>query len=134
MLRRPIRTSRGSKKQRIFFVLILLLLIGFIILITKSYLSKKALLISPIASTSIQDERNIEILLVDAQIAFVSVSLEQDSYKIKLQDGGDVVLSLKKNLDKQITSLQPILKQLTIEGKKFNRIDFRFDKPLVVYE
>jgi len=110
-------------------------LIALSILLFFPRLTKKALFISPITRNSNQDAKKIETLLINAQISFTSISLSANSsYIIKLQDSGEVVLSLKKNIEKQITSLQPILKQLTIDGKKFNRIDFRFDKPLVVYE
>ena len=135
MQRGTVRTKYVRKKRRLVFVLISLCLIGLIILITLPFFTKKALFISPITRNSNQDAKKIETLLINAQISFTSISLTTNSsYIVKLQDGGEVILSLKKNIEKQITSLQPILKQLTIEGKKFNRIDFRFDKPLVVYE
>ena len=118
-------------------------MIGLVFLIILSQLSKKTLFISPITGINNQDAKKIETLLIDAQITYASISLQADStFVVKIQDGGpaspslggEVILSLKKNIDKQITSLQLILKQLTIDGRKFNRIDFRFDKPLVVYE
>lgn len=135
MQRRTIRPNYIRKKRRIFFILILLLFIGIIVLITLFLLSKKTLLISPVSSNRALDSKKIESLLNDAQIAFAVVSLQDDStYKVTLENGSEIILSLKKNIEKQITSLQPILKQLTIDGKKFNRIDFRYDKPLVDYE
>jgi len=135
MRRRPIRTKYVRKKRPLVFVLILLCLIGLIILVTLPFFTKKALFISPVTRNSNQDAKKIETLLINAQISFTSISLTTNSsYIVKLQDGGEAVLSLKKDVEAQITSLQPILKQLTIEGRRFNRIDFRFDKPLVVYE
>jgi len=135
MQRGPIRSKYGKKKRLIIFVLVTLFLIALIILFFLPRLTKKTLFISPVTRNSSQDARKVETLLLNAQIAFVSVTLEADStYKVVLQNGGEVILSLRKNIEKQIASLQPILKQLTIDGKKFNRIDFRFDKALVVYE
>lgn len=134
-MQRPIRSKHSRKKWRIIFVLLTLLLIGLIVLVSLPYLPKKTLYISPVTKNSSKDAKKIERLLINAQISFTSISLSANSsYIIKLEDGGEVVLSLKKDIERQITSLQPILKQLTIEGKKFDRIDFRFDKPLVVYE
>lgn len=43
----------------------------------------------------------------------------------------EVVISLKKDVASQLASLQVTMSHLTIEGKRFNRIDFRFDKPVI---
>jgi len=134
MQRRP--KGRQSKKKRLLIlVLLAIFLTALSILLFLSHLTKKTLYISPVTKDSSQEAKKIETLLLDVQIAFASISLRADSsYLVMLEDGGEVIISLKKDIKKQIASLQPILKQLTIEGRKFNRIDFRFDKPLVVYE
>jgi hypothetical protein len=134
MQRRP--KGRQSKKKRLLIlVLLAIFLTALSILLFLSHLTKKTLYISPVTKDSSQEAKKIETLLIDVQIAFASISLQADSsYLVMLEDGGEVIISLKKDIKKQIASLQPILKQLTIEGRKFNRIDFRFDKPLVVYE
>ena len=134
MQRRPIRTD-SKKKRLLLLVLLAIFLIALSILLFFPRLTKKALFISPVTTNSNQDAKKIETLLLNAQITFASISLTANSsYIVKLQDGGQVVLSLKKDIGRQITSLQPILKQLTIDGRRFNRIDFRYDKPLVIYE
>ena len=133
MQRRIIR-SQSKKKRLLILVLLAIFLIALSILLFFPRLTKKALFISPVATNSSQDAKKIETLLLEADISFSSISFLDYYYIVMLSDGGQVILSLKKDIEKQITSLQPILKQLTIEGKKFNRIDFRFDKPLVVYE
>jgi len=133
MQRRTIR-RRGKKKKILALVLLAIFLIALSVLLFSPRLTKKALFISPVTRNSNQDAKKIEKLLIDANISFSSISFLGSYYIVALSDGGQVVLSLKKNIEKQIASLQPILKQLTIDGKKFNRIDFRFDKPLVVYE
>ena len=133
MQRRIIR-SQSKKKRLLILVLLAIFLIALSILLFFPRLTKKALFISPVATNSSQDAKKIETLLLEADISFSSISFLDYYYIVMLSDGGQVILSLKKDIEKQITSLQPILKQLTIEGKKFNRIDFLFDKPLVVYE
>lgn len=45
----------------------------------------------------------------------------------------EVILSLQKNITLQIASLQLTIAHLTIEGKRFHRLDFRFDKPIITY-
>lgn len=134
-MQRRIKDRNSRKKRLLLLALSAIFLIVLIRVLFISHFAKKTLYISPVTKNSSQDAKRIERLLIDAQIKFVSISLnEGSSYKVLLEDGEEVVLSLKKDLERQITSLQPILKQLTIDGKKFNRIDFRYDKPLVVYE
>ena len=55
------------------------------------------------------------------------------SFAVTLQDGGEVILSSKKDIGSQLTSLQLVLSRLTIEGKKLKRLDFRFDNPVVEF-
>jgi len=51
-----------------------------------------------------------------------------------LEDGEEVVFSLKKEIQIQVDSLQFILSRSKIEGKRIKKIDLRFDKPVVKYE
>lgn len=135
MQRRLIRSQSKKKKLIIFILITSFLIVVVTALLFLSRLANKTLFISPVSKNISQEIKTIEDLLFDAQIVFTSISLnDNSSYKVLLKDGGEVVISLKKNIERQITSLQPILKQLTIDGRKFNRIDFRYDKPLVVYE
>jgi len=43
------------------------------------------------------------------------------------------MISSKKNIDEQISSLQRILRELTIDDRPFKSIDFRFEKPVVEF-
>lgn len=49
--------------------------------------------------------------------------------------GGQIkmVFDLKKDVERQLTSLQLILHQSKIDEKKLERVDLRFDRPVVVY-
>ena len=44
-----------------------------------------------------------------------------------------VIVSLQKDLTLQIASLQLTIAHLTIEGKQFKQLDFRFDKPVLTF-
>lgn len=77
-------------------------------------------------------DKDVEHLLLQAGIAYASVISSSDYYVVQLSDNHEVLLSSKKDLFSQVASLQVILPRLTIEGKKFTRLDFRFDKPLLV--
>ena len=44
-----------------------------------------------------------------------------------------VVLSEKKPIDSQMSSLQLTIHQLTMEGKDYHSLDFRYDRPVISY-
>ena len=46
---------------------------------------------------------------------------------------GTVILTTSKDIAQQIDSLQLTIRQLTMEGKEFHRLDFRYDKPVISY-
>lgn len=50
-----------------------------------------------------------------------------------LKTGPQVLISLDKDLKKQVDSLQLILERAKIEGKQIEVIDLRFDKPVITY-
>lgn len=76
----------------------------------------------------------INDLLQESGIAFTSVESANDSsYLVNLKDGGQVIITQNKNVQNQISSLQLILSRLTIEGKRFKSLDFRYDKPVVLF-
>lgn len=76
---------------------------------------------------------NLKNLLALKNISFSSISISTDSaYLVKLSSDEEVIFSSKHNLDMQVSSLQLILSRLTIEGKKFIKLDFRFDKPIII--
>jgi len=96
-------------------------------------LFKKKTLITPVVKNSKTEELTLSKLLVSNDIEFVAIDLASDYFNVKLKDGETIYISLKKDVQAQISSLQVILKQLTISGKRFNLIDFRFDKPVIKY-
>lgn len=60
------------------------------------------------------------------------VQLSTNILQIQMEE--KVALSLQKDLDKQLASLQLILEKAKIENKPMETIDLRFDKPVVVYK
>lgn len=80
------------------------------------------------------DTENVQKVLKDNNILFSQVLVLSDlSYEVTIPNNGQVRLSSQKNINKQITSLQRILRELTIEGKQFKIIDFRFDEPIISF-
>jgi predicted PurR-regulated permease PerM len=126
------RTKHGKKKRLAIFVLVALLSAILAIFLYSTYWAKKPLFISPIASNSQKLTKKLEKLLLDSGIDFSSITSQfNSSYMVRLKEDGEAILSLEKDFKKQIASLQAVLKQLTIEGKRLTSIDFRFDKPVI---
>ncbi len=97
-----------------------------------SWFNKKSI-INPIVKNVTWDMSKISKLLIDRNIQFSSINVAFDYIEVKLKDKSSIYISLKKDVQVQISSLQAILKQLTISGKRFSLIDFRFDKPVIKY-
>ncbi|HSX40277.1 MAG TPA: hypothetical protein VLF68_01550 [Candidatus Saccharimonadales bacterium] len=66
-------------------------------------------------------------------VAFSSVTQSGDWYDIELPNSAKVLFSTRKSIQEQIASLQLVTSRLTIEGKKFSILDFRFAKPVIVF-
>ena len=101
-------------------------------------LSQKTPLINPLSSQIENKEKgqeeNITILLEREGYTVDAISQASNSaYLVRLQTGEELILE-EKNYSKQISSLQQIFSQLTMEGKKVARLDLRFDKPVVVFK
>lgn len=59
--------------------------------------------------------------------------IENKKWEMRLKNGESVIFSLEKDIDEQINSLQMILKRFKIEGRQFEKIDLRFEKPVITY-
>lgn len=61
------------------------------------------------------------------------VIMPDGSIELTLGDVTTVFLSPRKDLEKQLASLQQVASQLTIKGKTLKRVDFRFDNIVVSF-
>lgn len=121
------------------FCITFLLLFSLYILVSL----KKSALTSPLGTlgknffhtSSLNDTtKKIEDLLTKNGITFTSANpAENNTTIVTLQDNQQVIFANSKDLEQQIASLQLIMRQLTIEGKRFNRIDFRFNNPVISF-
>jgi len=144
-MRRVSRFTRREREKRRFFLGILLfsvVIIGFFGSLLTMYL-KRPKYISPIPSSSFKQQikavdtqtqtSDITKKLSENHVSYASVIANVDSYDVMLADGSEIIFSMSKNIDNQISSLQLILSHLTIEGKRIGRLDFRFDNPVIVF-
>lgn len=44
-----------------------------------------------------------------------------------------IIISSDKNIHSQMASLQVTMHQLTMEGKEYRSLDFRYDRPVILY-
>ncbi len=94
---------------------------------------KHEVFISPLSKGNSISNNDIEGKLKDAGIPISEIKSNSDSSYEVTYLGGKITISSKKNIDTQISSLQRILRELTIKGKGFKTIDFRFEKPIVEF-
>lgn len=62
-----------------------------------------------------------------------NISLHGNAIVLYVNTTQKVILSVQKDLPAQIDSLQLTISHLTIEGKQFKQLDFRFDKPVLTF-
>ncbi|MEX2013092.1 MAG: hypothetical protein WD967_01680 [Candidatus Levyibacteriota bacterium] len=133
--------NRKNRKNRryIKYVGVLFLLLGIILVLYTSftlanyYLFKKPIL-SPLPKNFKSQNQDIRSILEKEKIKFSEIYTATDSsYLVNLEDGGQAIITPRKNIEEQVRSLQIVLSRLTIEGKRFKSLDFRFDKPVISY-
>lgn len=131
------RNRKDRKYLRYLGLLFILLGVSLVFAAAFIFLSPyifKNPLISPIAQNLKSQNPDIKSILAKEKINVSEVSVATDSsYMVNLVDGGTVIMSPNKDLVEQVHSLQIILSRLTIEGKRFKTLDFRFDKPVVAF-
>ncbi|OGH37967.1 MAG: hypothetical protein A3B44_03365 [Candidatus Levybacteria bacterium RIFCSPLOWO2_01_FULL_38_21] len=133
------RIRKIKRKGRSFFIkialpiLVLLILSALLLYFLPTLSLFKKPIISPLAKNKSSQTPNLETLLKNAKVPFVSISQSADYYIVMLSDGGQIFISSKKDLTSQISSLQLIFNRLTIEGKRIKSLDFRFDKPIIKF-
>ncbi len=126
------RRQRTFKKKIITCIFLLALFFLFYSFYS-FFFSRKVLFVSPMGKSN-SDRTKVEKILRDKNILFSQVFVLADSsYMINISDNVQVRLSSQKNIDNQISSLQRILRELTIEGKSFKNIDFRFSEPIISF-
>lgn len=87
-----------------------------------------------LGTSSFSEKTLVESLLAKNNISYDSVIGSESAILVTLGDKQKIVFSNNKNIASQISSLQLVLSRFTIEGKKFNYLDFRFERPIVVFK
>lgn len=143
--RRVLKKERKqvTKKRILFFSLlsggvgIMLIAIGIAVLLREPIFTSPIPLLRSFGGSSEKDESTLKIadFLKKQRIEYKAVTpLNKTTYQIKIKENGDVLLSSTGDLSGQLASLQRIVSRLTMEGKKFTRLDLRYDKPVIVLQ
>ena len=132
------RLKKEKSRFRIKVIFISLLLLSLVIITSEYFYLNfsfgRSTFISPIAKENKSKLATLESAFDKKKIAYASANVGPDgSFFVQLKDGGEVILSSKKDIESQLASLQLILSRLTIEGKKLKNLDFRFDNPVVSF-
>jgi hypothetical protein len=125
---------RQNRLKKVIFKYILLLSILFFALyfLNVFVFSRKPLFISPMGQAGMSIS-SLEKTLKGKNILLSKITSADDYYEVNIQNNGQVKLSKSKDINQQIASLQRILRELTIEGKSFRSIDFRFSEPIISF-
>lgn len=128
------RRQKSLRKKIIIYITLLAILACIFFLFNFISFSGKPLFISPLGKTN-SDVLTVEKILKEKNISFAQlVALPDSSYEVGIVNNGLVRLSSTKDIGKQISSLQRMLVELTIEGKPFKSIDFRFSEPIISFQ
>ncbi len=142
------KKKNGFRKRKINFsvvgflskkaiALLLLFVLGSLLFFLHPFI-RTTLYISPLPFTlsSQEDTKTEELIRKELQkhaISYASIVIDNSIAKIGLDEESDVYLSVDKDIKKQIASLQFILSRLTMEGRRFKRLDLRFENPVIVF-
>jgi hypothetical protein len=138
------RDKKQVNKKRILLLSLLSGGIGVVcVILGMIVLSYEPTFISPlpflrslgIASAPDADKKRIETFLKTQNIDYKDISLSgKTTYVVKITDNGNAYITTNKDVSEQLSSLQRIHSRLTMEGKKFTRLDLRYDKPVIVLQ
>lgn len=134
--KRKLKKEKTQQRLKVAFIALVFLLSSLTLLeyLSVHFAFGKNTYLSPLAEKQSNNTNLLEGELFKANIKFDSIYSNSDgSTTVYLKDGGQVILSSKKDILLQISSLQLILSRLTIEGKKLKTLDFRFDNPVVSF-
>ncbi len=134
-LRRKLRKNKkvtAFKRSSAAIIIFLSIIFLCYYLITDVFKIKDPIL-SPLSLNLAAINDSFDSQLIKSEIKYKDVKKGKDFYSVELVDNGTVIFSQNKDIEKQISSLQLILSRLTIEGKRFKSLDFRFDKPVLVF-
>jgi hypothetical protein len=126
------KRRRSFKKKLLTFILVVGIFGVLVFFLNTILILRSSSYISPIGGSAI-NKTTVEKTLKENNVPFISIASMGNFFLINIKDNGQIKLSGNKDIYKQVTSLQRILRELTIEGKQFKSIDFRFSEPIITF-
>ncbi|MEK7605421.1 MAG: hypothetical protein AAB478_02735 [Patescibacteria group bacterium] len=133
------KNKKNLTKKRILFISVLSGLAGLILVVTGLIVMRhEPAFISPLPFLKFRTEASDQSKAITKMLEEKGIHPQQvvsaggSIYKIELSDQSTVYINGAKDLPEQISSLQRIASRLTMEGKKFLRLDLRYAKPVIV--
>lgn len=128
--------SQNQPKKRkliipIILILFLLGVFGASQLKRLNFFLKKEKIVSPVSPPT--EEEKLEETLLMSGFKIWSIKSLDESFEATLSGNLLVLFSKEKEYSNQVASLQFILSRSKIEGKIPQKIDLRFDKPVLTY-
>lgn len=139
MLGTPKRRVRVWARSLLVGVSLFLVTLIVCIIVFAFFVSQGAKILSPVVlgqQTQSSDAQIGQIKDFCQQNHINCQSVEQTDNKtiqITLDNNARVFFSTEKDLSSQLASLQEVITQLTIKGKQFKKLDFRFDNVVVSF-
>lgn len=141
MIRKPVVYKRKLKGilSLLFFSAILFLGVVSVSFAFWWFLKNNTYVRSPLAKlvsgkSTYSLTNKIQSLCEASHINCTHIVIQTDNtVQVTIDTDEQVIFSLQKDLASQFTSLQLTIGHLTIEGKRFHRLDFRFDRPVIEY-
>lgn len=138
MKRKEEKRRKERIKKLIFFSGALLIgsfLLGLYFLypfFQSSISSQKSVQSAFVTATSMED---VKENLSSKRIPYAKIEYtdEGETYKITLKGGEVVKLSGSKDVEAQVSTLQKLLRKLTIDNRQAKQIDLRYAKPVVKF-
>ncbi|HVZ58867.1 MAG TPA: hypothetical protein VG935_03910 [Patescibacteria group bacterium] len=136
------KDQKKLAKKRILFISCLsgfigvcLIGVGYIVLVHEPEFTSPLPFIKATLGANDDQTKQIQTFLHEHMIDVEKIqTLSPTIYQITTTDGGVILLTSAKSLSDQLSSLQRITSSLTMEGKKFVRLDLRFAKPIIVLQ
>ena len=135
------RKNKTAKRKKLFIYTCSCLLIAGIGIVFYIFQESLPLYISPLPKNVLgsgalgdQDLSLLEAGFKKQHIEYDSITKSQDSYKVHLKNKSEIIIGTGKDIRSQLSSLQFILTRLTMEGRAFNQLDLRFDKPVIRFK
>lgn len=135
--RKPPKRVTKRRNRQLLYLIVFTVTLSSLSALTSYLLIKQPVIISPLAGAvlSASDDSSKTILqeLAKQNIHPIGIVEQSDQITIKLSSTEEVLIVPNKDIASQLSSLQLILRQLTMEGKHFSRLDLRFDKPVITF-